>query len=499
MLNKPKFLSPSVNICGNTTVDLNFDTIPFSCIVDGNEAVVAWQIKISRIEDNAVVFDSGKKELEPPFYPINNRNQNVVFSINLKNHIKSLEPYIKNVSNVYDSTKAYYKLNSEDETYVKWKYTNDTSWNIVWDTLYIANICNSSSAYFWDITLWGESGAQAISAPESFYANSKPATDIYYSYVNSDSTISKPVALVKDTSLSKKKMIFKATYKQEEGISLKRYGWRLTDSITKQVIIDTITQNQIYGIKDDISCECRALINQSSYLLELYIETQNGFGDILNSVKFKVDYPVEDLEADFDISALNCTSGIMLNWGNLRTTEGIVIGGEVSYQDNLPIADYSNSESAIGSTSVNIPEGSSIVFSNTATGRQLDIDEDSYVTLSFQFDKTQDVVLFEMDGVDSASNAIIRRLKYIHSNSSLEYTIYKDGTTLCKEETISNSSGETCWYIVTLYPLMLSDEYYVKFDVFENLLDKALFPSDDLYPSNDTYPIFGKWNKIREE
>ena len=84
MLNKPKFMSPSINMYGNTVIDLNSDTLPFSCIVDGNEAIIRWQIVVSKLEDNAVVFDSGIQERNTPFFPINNRNQNVIFNVNLK-------------------------------------------------------------------------------------------------------------------------------------------------------------------------------------------------------------------------------------------------------------------------------------------------------------------------------------------------------------------------------------------------------------------------------
>ena len=61
MLNKPKFLSPSVNMYGNAVIDLNSDSLPFSCIVDGNEAITDFQIVISRLKDNTVVFDTGMR------------------------------------------------------------------------------------------------------------------------------------------------------------------------------------------------------------------------------------------------------------------------------------------------------------------------------------------------------------------------------------------------------------------------------------------------------
>ena len=66
MLNKPKFLSPSINMHGNMVIDLNSMELPFSCIVDGDEAITKWQIIISKLDDNSIVFDSGEQELVTP-------------------------------------------------------------------------------------------------------------------------------------------------------------------------------------------------------------------------------------------------------------------------------------------------------------------------------------------------------------------------------------------------------------------------------------------------
>lgn len=458
MLNKPKFMSPSVNMQGNTVVDLNSETIPFSCIVDGNESIVAWQIIISKLEDNSVVFDSGKQILDTPFYPINNRNQNVVFSVNLKDYFAS--------------------------------------------ALYYVNFVNSSTPYYWSITLWGKSGSTVFGAEEVFYANSIPQTTIYYSYDNNflddSGNLNSSLVLGDNTSLSKRKVFLKASFYQREGISLKRYGWRLTDTSNGVVIIDTITQNQIYGVEDYISCECNGLVNKTNYRVELYVETQNGQFGILNNVKFNVDYVVKNIEADFEIEALNNTSGIMLNWGNLRTTEGVVVGGDVSYTVNHPIISYDSQGNPNGSVSIEIPNDSSVVFSGTANGKDLDIDEDSYVVLSFQFDKNKNITLFEMSGVDDISNAIIRRLSYTYSDNTLIYTVEKGDIVAHDSVVLSDISGERCWYVVTLYPLFSDNGYYTDLKVVESVAQNSLFPSDSLYPSEELYPYLGEWDKIRE-
>lgn len=447
MLNKPKFLSPSINMYGNSVIDLNSATLPFSCIVDGNESVTDFQIVISKLKDNAVVFDTGMQKLNTPFFPINNRNQNVVFSIDLKDYANTV---------------------SGENKFV-----------------------NSSDAYYWAITFKNSnSGTEVYSVAEVFYANSKPETTIHYSYDNDFTDLSDNIDF---SGLQKRKIYFKSTYSQSEGVSLKRYGWRLTDKTNNVVVMDTITQNQIYGIADDISCVCNGLINQTDYQLELYIETQNGYFGILQTIDFNVDYAVKNVDADFEVEALNNTSGIMLSWNKLRTTEGVVVGDAVSYTDNFPIQ---------SSSSIEIPEHTNVVFSKTSNNKDLKIDENSYITLSFRFDKTQNTTLLEVSGTDEYLNVKTRKLEYIASDRKLKYTIVSGGISATCEKQLSGTISELCWYVVTLYPLLNGVADY---KLVESISEGCLFPTaeDDidelLYPDEDLYPDFGNWNKLRDE
>lgn len=438
MLNKPKFMSPSLNSYGKNVIDLTSGTLPFSCVVDGNEAVIGWQIVVSKLEDNATVFDSGKQELIEPFYPINHRNQNVVFSVDLK--------------------KCGVDFGDE--------------------------FSNSDTAYYWNITLWGSSETTTQSSGEVFYANSAPDVEVYYSYDNNSKE-----RLEDGVSLAKRKVFLKGEYSQEQGVPLKRYGWKLTDTTNNVVIIDTISQNQIYGVGDDMVCECNGLVNKTSYKVELYVETQNGYFDVVQTRSFDVDYVVKSIDADFEVEALNETSGIMLNFGNLRTTEGVVAGSDVDYKENFPIE---------GSVSVEIPKDSKIVFDSTSNGKNLEISEESYVTLSFQFDKTKDVVLFEMSGKDKHSNTISRELKYTASNRALKYTVKSGDIVASFSETLSDRISEVCWYIVTMYPLSTENGYNTRFKLVESIAEGGLYPSDSLFPSENTYPRFGEWDKLRK-
>ena len=484
MLNKPKFMSPSVNMHGNTVIDLNSETLPFSCIVDGNEAITDFQIVVSKLSDNTVVFDTGMQTLEKPFFPINNRNQNVLFNIDLKKY-----------------------------------FTADNSDKFI----------NSASAYYWAITFKNSnSGTETYSAAEVFYANSIPDAVIYYSYNDEFSDLStnypkaepiydpekiyfsigsegefikydytneddwnyyyKILYYVDYTHIQKRKVYFKSTYNQAEDVLLKRYGWRLTDLTSNIVVMDTITQNQIYGIADNISCVCNGLINGTKYLLELYIETQNGYFEVLKKQEFEVNYTVKTLDADFEIMALNNTSGIMLNWGNLRTTEGVVVGESVNYTENFPVE---------SSASIEIPEETSVVFTGTSSGKDLSIDENSYVVLSFQFDKSKNMTLFEMHGEDEVSNVLTRKLESIvYGNfTMLQYTVSNGDIILSKSKQLSDVTGELTWCVVTLYPII---DNTIDFKVVESVAEDNLFPNEDLYPE-DLYVYDNNHNIISDQ
>lgn len=499
MLNKPKFMSPSINMYGNSVIDLNSETLPFSCIVDGNEAVTDCQIVITRLKDNLIVFDTGMQTLDAPFFPINNRNQNVVFTKDLKNYFLDVKngettikmPLCKNTYKNYDENKKYYYYNAETCSLTDYEHEPTTgTWETVQCDLYYSEFINSTDMYYWTIIFKNsKSDTEARSAPEVFYANSTPQTKIYYSY---DNDFTKLPDNVDFTGLQKRKIYFKSTYEQAEGVSLKRYGWRLTDITNDVVIMDTISQNQIYGIADDISCVCNGLINQTEYQIELYVETQNGYFNVLEPVKFDVNYAVKSIGAEFEVLALNDTSGILLNWNQLVTTEGVVVGDSVNYTDKFPL--YSSS-------SVEIPENTSIIFSKTSNDKDLKIDKNSYIVLSFGFDKTQDTTLFEISGVDDYLNVISRRLEYTALDRKLKYTIKGSNSIATYEEQLSPTISELCWYVVTLYPL-INDEAYYK--LVESIPDECLFPDTDLYPTaeNDEellYPDFGNWNKLRGE
>lgn len=463
MLNKPKFMSPSINMYGNSVIDLNSDALPFSCIVDGNEPIVKWQIIISRLKDNIEVLDTGEQTLDVSFQPVDNRNRNNKFQKNLSDYL----------------TEIYMKKDSEG------------------NLLFI----NSSDAYYWKIRFWGESGYMTASCEEVFYANSTPIIVVKYS----DDGVNYS-ELTNAQSLDKRMYYFKADYSQAEGMALKKYGWRITDINNDNVILNTIDSNQIYGSSGNISCQHNGFVNDNEYKIELFIETQNGYFSVVKCIKFSVDYTVKALLTDFGIEAINSSSCIMLDWGDLKTTEGVTNGDDVTRLVNYPITKYKPAGEPAGTNSVKIEDGSSIVFEGN-TNTKLEIPEDSYVVLSFQITKDEDTTLLEMSGIDEYSYSVIKTLKYISETKTLIHSIEKDnGDYAVKSIELTNRPRDAAWYVVTLSPLLKNadGECFTDISVVESVADSslnpddvALYPSDDLYPDDNLYPFNGKWDKLK--
>ena len=198
MLNKPKFMTPSTNM-QECTIDFSEKNIPFSCIIDGNEAIQAWQIIIYNLTDGVKVFDSEKVMLSCPFYPVDEKNRNVVFKINLKDHL--------------------------DDN---------------------AILVNRKEAYCWTITFWGTSDNSVKSCEEVFYASAKPSVSIFYK----EHEEGEYLPFSENTVLQSRTCFFKGVYSSKHNeqngnieyvAPLKRYGWRLCDTDSGQVLMDTIS------------------------------------------------------------------------------------------------------------------------------------------------------------------------------------------------------------------------------------------------------------------
>ena len=441
VLNKPKFMKPSTNK-EECTIDINADEIPFSCIVDGNESINAWQILIYDIANNNVVFDSGKITLKSSFYPVDEKNRNVVFEVNLKDYLLGNITFI-----------------------------------------------NRSEAYYWTITLWGTSGYTTTSYQEVFYANKIPEISFLYKYKNDMNY----TALSSGNILTSRECTFKATYKQDDGVQLKRYGWRVTDMDSGQVFIDTISNNQIYGSADNIICNYDGFLNGGTYSVELFIETQNNTKITSSPPPFSVSYESTFLSNDFRVETLKNEPAIMLDWNKSVVISGIlkdasnniVSVNDTSFKTNYPVDNQ---------CSIEIPERFKVVYDSSS----FDIDEDSYIALSTQLLSGTDTTVFFAEGFDDNGYEVKRKLSY--SNGEFRYDVVgQEGVIKYVTYKVVNIPSQYVWYVIFMSPLIRDDEgnYDIKLDIVESRVVDCVYPSENLYPEENFYPTFGNWDKLK--
>ena len=444
VLNKPKFMKPSTNK-EECTIDVTANKIPFSCIVDGNESISDWQIMIYDIVTNDVVFDSGKITLESSFYPVDEKNRNVVFSVDIKEYLDGNTTFI-----------------------------------------------NREEAYYWTITLWGNFST-TTSYQEVFYANKTPNIKFSYNGNYVDLNAETPAIL------NSKNCTFKAELDfgdDEYEAHLKRYGWRITDSSNGQVLVDTITKNQIYGSIDNIICTYDGFLNEGKYSIELFIETQNN-AKITSSFMLSVSYATTFLSNDFRVETLKNEPAIMLDWNKAVVITGIlkdsnddiVTVNDTTFKTNYPVDNQ---------CSIEIPNKFKVIYDNDAS-LNFDIDEDSYVAFSTQLLSDIDTELFLAEGYDDDGYVVKRQLLY--KNGIFTYKIEgENGIVVSATHTAINKPSEYVWYNIFMSPLIENENggYTAELTIYEGRVVNCIYPSEDLYPNEDFYPIFGNWDNLKE-
>ena len=459
MLNKPKFMIPSTNVEECVVDAASYNGLNFSCIVDGNEPVYAWQIKIYRLSNNILVYDTGKIQCESLFFPIDEKNRNVVFSKNLNDYNN-----VAVLTETSDST-------PENPQYYVFK--------------------NDKDEYYWTIEMWSyadrEAEASTVkSCEEVFYANSTPTTVIKYSPDKNGT-----YAVFSNTTLVYNKYYFKASYEQAENIPIKRYGWQLTDVKSGRRLIDTITSNQIYGIGDNIVCSYDGFTDDSNYELRVYIETQNGAKLYSAPVTFSVVYQTGILDNSFTVESLTDAPAIMTSWADATIISGEATG-KVQYVKSYPVQ---------GACSVEIPKESYIEYNYGATS-EIDISDQSYMVLSMQMDKNPDdmpewnneALLFSAEGTNEVGVSQIRKLWY--KDGAFHYFVTGetgDGITI--DVSVPYLPSHYVWYIITMSPYLGENGSETFLRVSTKRALNGLYPSNTQYPSNSLYPSFGIWEE----
>ena len=421
VLNKPKFMKPSTNK-EECTIDLTADKIPFSCIVDGNESINKWQIKIYDITNNEEVFKTEEITLESSFYPVDEKNRNVVFSVDIKEYIP------------------------EDNT----------------------AFINREDAYYWTITFWGATGTTTTSYQEVFYANKTPSIRFSYNGNVVDLNAGVPEILTSKNCTFKAELDF-GDNENEYKAQLKRYGWRITDSGNGQILVDTITKNQIYGSADNITCTYDGFLNDGNYSVELYVETQNN-AKVTSSFSFSSSYISTFLGNDFKVETLKNEPAIMLDWnqalviaGVLKdiNEENVVSVDDTTFKMNYPVSSQ---------CSIEIPDKFKVVYDSDVS-LNFDISEDSHMAFSTQLLSDDDAILFLAEGYDDDGYEVKRQLSY--SDKMFTYKIVgRNGVEVSTTHTVIYRPSEYVWYNILISPLVETNtgEYTAELRIYESMV-----------------------------
>ena len=451
MLNKPKFMIPSTNV-EECVIDKAKSPLPFSCIVDGNESVSAWRIKIYLLSNNVLVFDTGKVNLTEPFFPIDEKNRNVTFEKDLNQYENKAT-----LTETEDST-------SSNKKYYEFK--------------------NSTQEYYWTIEMWSLSDKDkeaptTKSCEEVFYANSDPNIELKYSTARNGTY--KPIS---DIDLQCNKCFFKAEYSQAENIPIKRYGWQIIDRDSDTRLVDTITSNQVYGVGDNILCSYDGFADNRSYKIRVFIETQNGKKVFSDFYEFSAVYQTELLDSKFKTGVLKSEPGIINSW-----SEAVIIGGtangKIEYKTSYP----TNTVSC-----VKIPSGSYIEYNHGATS-ELKISESAYMVISTQIDEVitdDEFIIFQAEGKGDNGVAVSRKLWY--KDKKFYYSVTSsDSNSVIKEFSVPYSPNHQVWYVIIMSPYLGENGGDTFLTVSTSVAIGGLKPSVETYPSATLYPSHGEW------
>lgn len=338
-----------------------------------------------------------------------------------------------------------------------------------------ANKLTSGTEYKWTITsYWGTS----------------TTTDYFESYENVFYAYSVPVVTIKTipATMDYKSYTFSGSATTVAGVSIERFGWLLMNKDTGEVLVDTITSNNIYSSQMQLYYD--GFFTNNTYTIKLKCWFSNGVSAESDTEEFSVEY--ETVDASGFVNGYNtCDGGMLVEWPDVNYIPSSVTGS-VSLVEN----DFVNG------TVADIEKGASIVF-NQSNGETLQIPSSSTIVISFYakdsgppYSTPFGEELFKMTTqfVNEAGNNVT-------ASFTLNIGYGKISLSAAVKE---NNAGPT--YIQDLYNVRYDDSWYVvKFNMNEASIitneydNNGLFPSETLYLSNSLLPDDGTFSPYQRK
>lgn len=329
-----------------------------------------------------------------------------------------------------------------------------------------ANTLKNNMEYKWTVESYWSNTDSLTSYENVFYTRSSATLTI--------ATIPNPV--------TNKNYTFSATFSQSEGVAVERFGWLLRNKETQEVLVDTITTNNIYSA--DIKLLYESLFDGITYEIQCSVWGTDGIQTITELQEFNVQYEVFPIAGI--VTAMqtdNC--GILLQWPGITYNGGKYDPGAGS---SFGVSYYYND--IVESYVVNIPTGKSadakpsITFDEVNT---LPMSIPGYASHAISYNLTN--VAYDGPFYRCYFNGTTTKYfeLYVLNQKSLNLRYVKDGKIVFDRVIFDNITRNEQWYTTQLVPNKTTGGYEVYIKVY-GYTDNGLLPTLILYPGAKLYP-----------
>lgn len=328
-----------------------------------------------------------------------------------------------------------------------------------------ANTLQNNENYKWTITSYWSNG------------NIESYENVFYTY-------SIPTLSINEfpSTLQQNSYTFTATYNQTQNVGVEKFGWILMNISTQEILVDTISQNNIYS--SEIQFVYDGFFTNNEYQIMCQCWASNGVIVSTPYTKFNVNYVVESLSG-IVVAQQQQDSGIFLEWPKLSAIIGEYVPGNGA--PNLPNYYYNTTvESSVVRLSYGMSSANySSVFFDTVNSSPMSFPIFSSHVISFNLNDYNaigaPIYTFYLDNSSSNYMQI-----YLNSNRNFGIKYYWNGSIVIDQEFYQPTRGEQ-WYIIAIIPNRQTGNFVIHTYSY-GYIDMGLFPSSTLYPSTTLYP-----------
>lgn len=327
-----------------------------------------------------------------------------------------------------------------------------------------ANTMQNNNNYKWTITSYWSGGS--IQSYEN----------VFYTYATPTLTIGSVPGTLAQNSFT-----FTATYSQAQNVGVEKFGWILENTTTQEILIDTISNNNIYS--SDIQLYYDGFFTNNTYRVKCQCWASNGVIVATDYTTFNVSYTVETLTGTFTAEQRD-DSGILLNWPKLFSITGTYSPGTGAPQSPK----YSFNET-VQSNTVTLNYGNQTGNVSYITFNQVNSSQ-----MSFPLNSSH-IISFNWNDYNAINNPIYAYMLnggyteyiqiYLNANKNFSIQYVKDSSTIVNQEIYQPTRGET-WYIFQIVPNETTG--FLDVCIYTYGVNNGLFPDTTLYPSQFLYP-----------